>query len=424
MTRRFALGTLALIAWLYPNESSAQQRASERGVGSGSGAERLHDVTFDVGGLALRRRDERWVGAVSVVPQWRMATPDGALFVGGALSGTPDGYETLYGTLGVEVAPQRENTRAWDVAGTATVLGMRETEAIAAASVRGRKHWIDGRQGAWLGVTLGARTQDQMRFGSLVAEASLWREVAPSTLLLFSASATRAGDFVYYEYADAPEAEVRAPHTARFGEVALGARHSGRALEFAVDGRYRVGPAMVLGGSGAFTVDAVWWLTQRYALVALAGRQLAEPALGTASNLYATLGLRIAARNVGTRHSAARVDPVPGRRQESLRGHLTATGSNAVRAPEVELDVTHDGALIALRLPATAQTAELAGDFSKWQPIPLTLQGGGLWRLKDALPPGVYRLIVRIDGGEWRAPINVPRYHDDFGGEVGVVTIR
>ena len=191
---RFAI--VALLAALVPGESEAQPPRNRN--------ERLHDVSVDVGGLALRRRDEPWRNAVSVVPHWRAATDEGALFVGGAVSGTQNGYESAYGTLGLELTPQTSRAKLWDLAGTATVLSARETQAIGVATLRGRKHWMTDDQGAWVSVTLGGRTQEQTRFGSVAAEASIWRSIAPATTLMFSASATQAGDFLYYEYTDAP----------------------------------------------------------------------------------------------------------------------------------------------------------------------------------------------------------------------------
>lgn len=416
LARRIAVA--ALLAALVPNGSEAQPRSSRN--------ERLHDVSVDVGGLALRRRDEPWRNAVSVVPHWRAATPDGALFVGGAVSGTQNGYESAYGTLGLELTPQTSRANLWDLAGTATVLSARATEAIGVATLRGRKHWMTDEQGAWLSVTLGGRTQEQTQFASVAAEASIWRSIAPATTLMFSATATQAGDFLYYEYTDAPGAEFRMPHTARFGELAAAVRHIDRRVEVALDGRYRMGPTEVLGGSGGFTGDVAWWLSSRYALVGLVGRQLADPALGTASTMYASVGLRIAARSLGTRpHAAAPHEPLPSRRPEVLYPRpgsraLTASSANIVR--EMELAEARGGAHIVLRVTQPATIVEMAGDFSGWQPVELVRRDGG-WFLPAVLPRGVYRVVMRVDGAEWRAPAGLQRLQDEFGGEVGVLTI-
>lgn len=409
--RRIALA-LAAASLVVPNEHAAQPPRNRN--------ERNHDVSVDVGGLALRRRDDPWRQAVSLVPHWRTATEDGALYVGGAVSGTQSGYESAYGTLGVELTPQGSRSHPWDLAGTATVLSAKATQAIGVAMLRGRKHWMSEDEGAWLGVTLGGRTQDQTQFGSIAAEASFWRAVSPATTIMLTASAMRAGDFMYYAYENTPGTEFRLPHTARFGELAAAIRHVQPSVELSLDGRYRLGASEVLGGSGAFTGDVAWWVTSRYAIVGLVGRQLADPALGTASTVYASVGLRIAARSFAARpYTALPRDPVLSRRPEVLRVGSPTPWSNAKN--ELELADARDGAFVQLRI-SDATTVEMAGDFSGWQPIAL-VRHEGAWRLPDALPPGVYRVIVRINGGEWRPLLGLPRLQDEFGGEVGVVTI-
>jgi hypothetical protein len=407
--------TLASLAALVPDAPQAQSRGAN---------ERLHDISVDVGGLALRRTDDVWRPAVSVVPHWRAATRDGALYLGGAVSGTQEGYESAYGTLGLELTPRSASARPWDLAGSATVLSAREAEAIGVATLRGRKHWMSQDQGAWVGVTVGGRTQDQTQFASIAAEASMWRSVAPTTTLLVSASAINAGDFMYYyAHADAPQAEFRVPHTARFGELAGAVRHADRRLEMSLDGRYRIGPAAVLGGSTAFTGDVAYWLTSRYAVVGMIGRHLADPALGTASTVYASISLRIAARSVAAQsHGSMPREPLPSRRPDVMHARDTrvVVGAGAVLR-EVELSAVHDGAQIVLRV--AGETVEVAGDFSDWQPVTLVGRSGA-WTLPQALAAGVYRFVIRVDGGDWRPANGLPRMRDDFGGEVGVVTIR
>ena len=36
---------------------------------------------------------------------------------------------------------------------------------------------------------------------------------------------------------------------------------------------------------------------------------------------------------------------------------------------------------------------------------------------------GTHRMMLRIDGGEWRAPANAPTVDDDFGGRVGLLVV-
>jgi hypothetical protein len=61
-------------------------------------------------------------------------------------------------------------------------------------------------------------------------------------------------------------------------------------------------------------------------------------------------------------------------------------------------------------------------DFTDWSPVVLE-RIDGVWRLDRAVTPGVHRIALRIDGGEWIAPANIPHATDDLGGVVGLITI-
>jgi hypothetical protein len=47
----------------------------------------------------------------------------------------------------------------------------------------------------------------------------------------------------------------------------------------------------------------------------------------------------------------------------------------------------------------------------------------GEWRVERVIAPGPHRVAIRVDGGPWRVPPNLPRVADDFGGEVGIVIV-
>ena len=62
------------------------------------------------------------------------------------------------------------------------------------------------------------------------------------------------------------------------------------------------------------------------------------------------------------------------------------------------------------------------GDFTDWNPVALEL-AADVWRFDRAIAPGLHRIALRIDGGEWSAPVNLPRATDDLGGVVGLITV-
>jgi hypothetical protein len=70
----------------------------------------------------------------------------------------------------------------------------------------------------------------------------------------------------------------------------------------------------------------------------------------------------------------------------------------------------------------SASRVEVMGDFTDWNPVMLESTGDA-WRLERAISSGLHRIAIRLDGGEWIAPVNLPRATDEFGGVVGLITV-
>ena len=72
----------------------------------------------------------------------------------------------------------------------------------------------------------------------------------------------------------------------------------------------------------------------------------------------------------------------------------------------------------------SASSVEIMADFTAWEPVALArIPSGGVWRLERPVEPGLHRIAVRIDGGQWNVPTNLPRVSNGFGGTVGLVTV-
>jgi hypothetical protein len=75
---------------------------------------------------------------------------------------------------------------------------------------------------------------------------------------------------------------------------------------------------------------------------------------------------------------------------------------------------------LEVRAPG-ARLVEVAGDFSRWEPVKLEHVGGDRWETMVALEPGVHQVNVRVDGGAWMPPPGAPTSADGYGGTSGVV---
>jgi hypothetical protein len=71
-----------------------------------------------------------------------------------------------------------------------------------------------------------------------------------------------------------------------------------------------------------------------------------------------------------------------------------------------------------------AEMVELAGDFTDWKPVVLHRWGADSWRTLLPVSPGLHRLAVRIDGGEWRAPPGTRPVESEFGGQVAEIVVE
>jgi hypothetical protein len=194
-----------------------------------------------------------------------------------------------------------------------------------------------------------------------------------------------------------------------YTDGSLGVRRAfGRRVEVDARGGIRVISRGALTATGRGTrpfaaLDAAVRVTPRLAVVAAVGRQLSDLSRGTPDTRFAALALRFTMR---TRANP----PAPTPRPPAGADPRLALVSDTVGRPH---------------LVVTAQSAavvELAASFTDWEPVPL-VRRGTRWELDRLVPSGAHRVLVRVDGGPWMVPANLPAADDDFGGRVGIITV-
>ena len=82
-----------------------------------------------------------------------------------------------------------------------------------------------------------------------------------------------------------------------------------------------------------------------------------------------------------------------------------------------------DVRLIRVRAPG-AESVTLTGDFTDWQPVPMLRADGDRWEVTWPITPGVHRVNVRVNNGEWIVPRGLRVELDDFGGAVGILVTQ
>ncbi len=260
-----------------------------------------------------------------------------------------------------------------------------------------RQHIVTEAGGAWLGGGFGRTSRDSRSSYSSVSDFGAWGRVR---FLYASVSFARqeSSDFVLLTAAGAPSDPSASRYVIDDLELVLEARGGPHSL--ALSWASRRGVSATTMRAVAFSSSGILQLTDRFAFTATAGRQLADAIRGLPQADLATAALRVS------------FGPKP----------LPVMQRSAIARASLESQPGGGGELVVSVFASDTMLIEVAGDFSEWKPLPLHREEGFLVA-RVRLPPGKYRVAVRANLGPWRAPRNLARVRDDFGGEAGLLVI-
>lgn len=283
--------------------------------------------------------------------------------------------------------PQDQRVR-WDLSGAMSTFAETNSRTATSAEMFGRLLAGRANGGAALGLGAGIRRADAGGESVARGTASVW-------------TAT------FNERFDADVSVVRTSTTAFGGGSARRAlwysdisatwRREHRAISLGATAGVRGSNSGLVPGGAWGSADATLWATSRTAIVFAAGRAPQDVVRGVPRITYASVTLRLSTRS---RQASESVDPV-----------------RVVRGPR--LTATREG--IEIRVEG-ASSVEVMGDFTDWGPVALG-RTGNVWRLERPLSPGLHRLAIRIDGGLWVAPPNLPSTSDELGGAVALIIV-
>lgn len=346
-------------------------------------------LSADVGASRLQRPD---------VPQ------SGALTLGLTVAGASD-YGWLRSSVLAVGANSQQSTFQGIVAGSFTGASTRWIRGELAGFVSGftesgysptlsgeimpRVQVGNPLRGGALGVGIGGMQHEMVTASVKHAEADAWlgfaNEQFASSLSFVKTTGTFVGD-------EAPNA---APS---YYDLTGAWRHDRSGIVLGVSGGYRYGTRSTNAGSWG-SVDAALWLLPQTALVLSVGRSLDDPVRGVPRTTFASVGFRV----TGAAHEAI------GRRR-TVKGATISV--QRIDASNRRFEIRG----------VKASRVEVMGDFTDWSPLSLEMVGD-VWRCDRAVTPGLHRIAIRIDGGEWIAPANIPSTADDLGGVVGLITV-
>jgi hypothetical protein len=356
----------------------------------------------EIGAARLRQADLAGTDAATVAATLRS---DGRWYSLGTIGGfalADEGRSTAQGLVTASLLGRPGGRTRWEIGGALTAFAEGSLPVSSGAYLTLREHFATAGFGGWAGVGLGGVNDAGSWSPTRTFEVASW----------FSRWGTRlSAAAVVVDTRSEPYGSESQLTTdpVTYTDASVGGRWAfRRRVELDARGgmRFISRGALTANGRGTRSfaaVDAAVWVTPRVAVVAAVGRQLSDLARGTPDTRFAALGLRFAM------HNRARL-PTPPRPRALLRQLRLALVSDSTGRSRVVV-AAPEGAHV-----------ELAATFTNWEPVPLVRRSGA-WELDRPLPTGAHRLLVRVDGGPWVVPANVPAMADDFGGMVGIITV-
>lgn len=334
----------------------------------------------------------------TLTPALRVETARTSFLARGAYSRFESGREALQATIGAAYLTPAVWLLRGEFAGSASATHYDGGPGATSLSGTARLHVATPQGGAWMGSSGGFVAERQLFPDDLLQlDVGFWRRIGAST----------------YTLVVAPTSVGRV----RYVDVTAGLRWQGAIGEFGASGGYRGAerPAALPGVERWVEGWATYWLGGRTALVGGVGVFPAELVQALPGGRYASLGVRVATRRPALDDPALRAELM----LPYELGRLRRVGEVGV-VVVTNVDGTRT---LRLRVPGARQV-ELMGDFTDWTAVSLARGADARWEVTLPLAPGVHRMNVRVDGGEWTVPPGLTSVDDGFGGVVGLLVVQ
>jgi hypothetical protein len=295
--------------------------------------------------------------------------------------------------VGSIVGPNAGAAR-WQLDGALSAFGETSEPSTTSAEIAARARLGTSLRGGALGLGLGSNSRGSTRNPLYRAQGDAWSSIGGERIVA-SVSLTRTRSI----FSVASDAQATSPSVSYF-DAGASWRHDLRGLSVGAGAGFRTQSGSPHASSGWGAIDALAWLSPKFAVAVGAGRTLDDVVRGVPHAAFVSVALRIAVQPHATVFA----------RREMLAG------------PRITVERLSDD---LLRIDVRADNAsriEIMGDFTNWSPVVL-VPNDNVWRLERAISPGPHRIAIRIDGGPWIVPVNLPRIEDDLGGTVGIITV-
>ncbi len=296
-----------------------------------------------------------------------------------------------------------------EVGGAATYFGALGNTNGGQQSLFIRQHVELQHGGVYAGLSSGRADRLQLNARASSAEMGAWGWYRKLTALVVA----HRGTTTDWELMEAAGYALVWPGRAyAVQDVTLSLGMHGRVVDVHSTFAIRESRGTTHGSTRAVSAGAAWHVSPRWSLAISTGIQLADLTRGLPEANLTTVSLR-------WRSPTSRViGAMP------LRDQVRILPLDlAPVAREAQLDKR--GAVVELLLRVEAPpdaTVEFAGSFNEWTATRLTFDGQRFVH-RMPLPSGPQRLAIRVNGGEWRAPVGLVSVSDGLGGESGLLIV-
>lgn len=363
----------------------------------GATAQSLPDVRIEAGYARVEQEGFRPADAALFALFWRKPTDRWTLFTSANLTWARDSLAAAQGVAAVAVPWQSNEHLRTDYGLAAATFSLRSAGRGGNGSGFLRQHYVRDQWGAWFGTAAGVTQRDARRSRSIAGDVGGW---ARWRFLYASASVSRqnSSDWLLLLASGQEGVPFADTYELEDWQLVAQARRGPHELSASWTQRRSVSGANVR--VEAIALNGELQLSDRLAFLASAGRQLSDPLRSLPQADIVTASFRV---SFGPK-------PLPVMQRATI-----ATARVIPRAA--------GGGELVVRVEAHDTLAvEVAADFSGWKPLPMAREGDH-WVVRITLAPGKYRIGVRANLGPWRAPRNLARVRDDFGGESGLIVI-
>ena len=360
-------------------------------------AQRLPELRLEAGAASVSQRQFDAENAALLAVLWRQPLERMTFLTSANLTYAQDSLAAAQGVAVLDIPWNVSERLRTEVGVAGASFSLRSAGRGGNGNTFARQHLVERDRGAFAGFGQGWTSRDGVESGSWSVDVGAWQRIG---LLYVSGALAR------YTSTDWPlllaSGVVRNPDDERYElldkHATLQVRNGPHDFTLSYTARDGIGGTQA--EFRALTASGTLQLTERVALLAAAGRQLADPLRGLPQADLVAISARLS------------LGPKP----------LPVMQRSAIARAEVT-PVTGGGGELVVRIFASdTMLVDVAGDFSDWRPVQLEREGS-FWVARVQLPPGKYRVAVRTNIGPWRAPRNLARVRDDYGGEAGLVVI-